>query len=138
MNIVRTMIEFLEKKKRKKRKKIIHTKHSWKPAPDFEDDWEGVDKSEYCTKCGVIRHIMLSGTEYKFYRFYREWLGEFGWGVMMAYDAVLAKDKAQANSMKPSRMYSYEKQFESITKVEPEHLFLNEEELSKIYGIKDS
>lgn len=117
---------------------MIYLIHNWKPAPLFEDDWGGVDKSEYCTKCGVIRHTMLSGTTYKFYRFYREWLRDCGAGVMMEYDAVLAINRAQADSMKPSGMYSYEKEFDSITKVKPGDLFLSELELSKIYGIKES
>ncbi len=70
-------------------------------------------------------------------RYYREWLASCGWGVMMAYDTIMAVNKRSARERKPISMYAYDKSFELIKKVKRKHLDLSDEDLSKIYGEKD-
>ncbi len=67
-------------------------------------------------------------------KYYREWLSSHGWGVMLSYDTVMAYSKNHASKDKPFNMYAYEKTFECIEPVKEEHLHLNDEELSKLYG----
>ena len=67
-------------------------------------------------------------------KFYREWLSQCGWGVMLEYDTVFAKSEVDASKNKPFGMYSYDKSFEHIIKVKKEHIHLSNEELSKVYG----
>lgn len=67
-------------------------------------------------------------------RYYREWLGSHGWGVMMDYDTVMAYSKDEARSNKPYNMYAYDKSFEYIGEVKSEHLHMTDQELSKLYG----
>ena len=70
-------------------------------------------------------------------RYYREWLKQCGWGVMLAYDTVMVSSKYQAEQKKPSSMYAYDELFENVTKVKKKHLELSDHELSKIYGEKE-
>ncbi|MCK5613093.1 hypothetical protein KAR91_65070 [Candidatus Pacearchaeota archaeon] len=70
-------------------------------------------------------------------RYYREWLAQCGWGVMIGYDTVMAKSDWDATKNKPFDMYSYDKSFEFIGRVKKEHLNLTDLELSKIYGEKE-
>lgn len=70
-------------------------------------------------------------------KYYREWLSSCGWGVMLDYDSVMAYSKSDASKNKSGNMYAYDKSFEHIIKVKDEHLQLNDEELSKIYGEHD-
>ncbi len=65
-------------------------------------------------------------------RYYREYLGQWGWGVMMAYDIVLAKSKRHAKTF-PKR-FPYGRGFELIQKVKKKHLNLTDDQLSKLYG----
>lgn len=65
-------------------------------------------------------------------RYYREYLSCWGWGVMLAYDTMMAKNKKEASKF-PQR-HPYCDSFELITEVKKEHLRLSDEELSKIYG----
>lgn len=68
-------------------------------------------------------------------RYYREWLSSWGWGVMMAYDTVMAYSKRQASEMNEKlSMYAYDRSFETVVKVKKEHLHMTNEQLSKIYG----
>ena len=69
----------------------------------------------------------------KFKKYYREYLGTWGWGIMLAYDTVNATSYNDARS-KPQRFPYVEGDFESVTIVKDEHLGLTDEELSKIYG----
>lgn len=65
-------------------------------------------------------------------RYYREYLSQWGWGVMVAYDTVTAKSKKEASKF-PKRQ-PYCDSFELITKVKKEHLELSDEKLSELYG----
>jgi len=67
-------------------------------------------------------------------RYYREWMSQCGWGVMIEYDTVMAKDRWKATESKPFGMYACDKSFECIIEVDEKHLHLNDEKLSKIYG----
>lgn len=67
-------------------------------------------------------------------RYYREWMKQCGWGVMLGYDTVMANSKRQANKHKLYGMYARDESFECIEKVKKEHLHLSDDELSKIYG----
>lgn len=69
-------------------------------------------------------------------RYYREWLSSWGWGVMLSFDTVMAKNKKEA-SEPVGGMYAYDQSFETIKKVEKKHLHLSDYELSKIYGYKE-
>jgi len=66
-------------------------------------------------------------------RYYREWMMECGWGVMLGFDSVMAGSEREARWMGARRMYG-EGTFEHIIKVKKKHLKLTDEELSKIYG----
>jgi hypothetical protein len=68
-------------------------------------------------------------------KYYREWLVGWGYGVMLAYDTVMAYSPADARE-KPVRWshYSYHKDFETVEKVKKKHLNMTDAELSKIYG----
>jgi len=65
-------------------------------------------------------------------RYYREWMSQCGWGVMLDYDTVMAKSARTASKNKPFNMYG--NSFEHVIKVKKKHLYLNDEELSKLYG----
>ncbi len=60
-----------------------------------------------------------------------------GWGVMLDYDTVWVESYDDAERDKPFGMYAYDKSFECIEIIKKEHLHLNDEELSKIYGEKE-
>ena len=66
-------------------------------------------------------------------RYYREYLGAWGWGVMLAYDTVEAYSRSDART-KPQWSPYVRGDFELITPVKKEHLDMTDEELSKIYG----
>jgi hypothetical protein len=69
-------------------------------------------------------------------RFYREWLGQCGWGVMLYYDTILASSKKEAAKKVPVSMYG-DNSFECIEEVKIEHYDLSDNELSKLYGAKE-
>ena len=56
---------------------------------------------------------------------------------MISYDTVMARSKREAN--RPvNNMYAADQSFELIMKVPKKHLHLTDEELSKIYGVKET
>ena len=73
----------------------------------------------------------------KLKRYYREYLSSWGYGVMMAYDTVMAYNVTEASNEKPNGMYAYDQSFESIELVKKEHLELSDEKLSKLYGAEE-
>lgn len=70
-------------------------------------------------------------------KYYREWLSQCGWGVMLDYDTVMAYGKYDASKSKPFGMYSHDKSFEHIQRVKKKHLDLLDHELSHLYGGKE-
>jgi hypothetical protein len=70
-------------------------------------------------------------------RYYREWLSQHGWGVMISYDTVMARTKRESKTP-VAGMYDPDKSFEFIMKVPKKHLHMTDEELSKIYGHKET
>lgn len=73
----------------------------------------------------------------RYKKYYREWLSTHGWGVMISYDTVMARSKREANSP-VSGMYAADQSFELIMRVPKKHLNMTDEELSKIYGVKET
>lgn len=69
-------------------------------------------------------------------KYYREYMSQCGWGVMLGYDTIMATSKRKAAKHHPTSMYASDKSFELITKVKKEHLHLSDEEVSKLYGKK--
>lgn len=65
-------------------------------------------------------------------RYYREFLYQSGWGVMLGYDTVWATSVSDAKSVRPAGAYC--KSFECIELVKDEHMEMSDYELSKIYG----
>lgn len=85
----------------------------------------------------LIHHVLFDDdTPAKKKKYYREWMMECGWGVMLGYDTVMAHSKWDARMMGAKQMYSDDNVFECITKVKKKHLKLTNDELSKIYGAK--
>ncbi len=74
------------------------------------------------------------GEDMKKKKYYREWLGCCGWGVMLNYDSIIAKNKKKASQSKPNNMYACDKSFEIIKKIKEIHLEFTDKELSHIYG----
>ena len=73
----------------------------------------------------------------RYKKYYREWLSCHGWGVMISYDTVMARSKREANSP-VNGMYAADQSFELIMRVPKKHLNMTDEELSKIYGVKET
>jgi hypothetical protein len=70
--------------------------------------------------------------------YYREWLSCCGSGVMLTYDTVTTKNRREAIMNKPFGMYAHDESFENVELVKQEHLHLNDNKLSKIYGEKEN
>jgi hypothetical protein len=72
-------------------------------------------------------------------KYYREYTGAWGWGVMEAYDTVWAhsRKKAIQKSMRSRYGRDNKAALDFIVEVPKSELNLTDEELSKIYGAKD-
>jgi hypothetical protein len=68
-------------------------------------------------------------------KYYIEYLKQCGWGVMLGYYTIIAKNRKDAQRNLPSSIYGSE--VDSIIKVKKDHLHFTDEQLSKIYGRKE-
>lgn len=65
-------------------------------------------------------------------KYYREYMMQCGWGVMLGYDTVMAINPTQAWKM-PARSI-YGDGMEGVWPIKAEHLDLSDCELSRLYG----
>jgi hypothetical protein len=117
--------------------------HSWDYTKKIEEstlnllELSPIEKSffsykiYYCTKCGLIKHLSLTGINHYYRQFYREYAKSFGWGVMIGYDTVIAESKKKAKRQIPIGMYG--KDFDLVIPVKAEHLSLSDDSLHEIY-----
>jgi hypothetical protein len=70
-------------------------------------------------------------------KYYREYLGCCGWGVMVMYDSVWATSSGAAMKMPQKNAY-LKGDFEGIYKIKKEHINLTDDELAGLYGIRDN
>ena len=66
--------------------------------------------------------------------YYREWLSCHGWGVMLSYDTIMAYSSGDAQRHPAGNHYAIDNSFEFCYRVKKEHLHLNIEQLSELYG----
>jgi hypothetical protein len=116
--------------------------HDWKEDRYFDDDWGGVTRSFYCTRCSLIRQDTYSNTYYM-NRYYREWFSYKYPTLDIQYDSVLSVSKELIRMDKPKNALlkwfmaddnelGY---YNSIVKItNPKHLKLSSKELKEIYG----
>jgi len=83
--------------------------------------------------CFLTNHLKRDKVKY-----YREWMSGYGWGVMLAYDTIMAHSEKEARSINAGDMYAADFSFEYCYRVKKEHLHLDDNYLSEIYGHQES
>jgi len=79
--------------------------------------------------------FLFKARKTKVYRFYREYLACWGWGVMCKYDSVWAKNSSHARTFPQSHEY-IKGDYEGVWKVKREHLHMTDDQLSELYGLR--
>lgn len=67
-------------------------------------------------------------------KYFRKWISKNGDKIGMSYDTTMANSPGGARMPRPDNMHSPNYEFETIIRVQPEHLKLTGKELSEIYG----
>jgi hypothetical protein len=120
----------------------IFNKHKWVEESHFDSDWGGIKNAYYCKTCGLIKQETFNNTYYV-NLYYVEWFAYTAHqGIHIEYDALISPSKKDIIKTRPQNAYTKwfmaEKfplgYYHYIVKVKPEHLKLNDNQLSDIYS----
>lgn len=117
-------------------------KHDWIEEPGLDSDWGGILHAYYCSRCGLIKHVTFNN-EYFLNRYYVEWFAYTdSKGVHIDYDTVMSVSIKDIIKRKPRNAFVKEymadafetRYYTYIEKIKPEHLMLNNYQISKLYS----